>query len=324
VNSSPLQKTLAFFKLIRVQNLAIIALTQVLLRYCVQQKVFYSHGLSPELDDFLFALLVLSTVFIAAGGYVINDYFDLKTDLINHPDTVVVDTVIKRRWAIILHLLFTAAGILLGMYVSFEVGYLRLSIFHVVAATLLWFYSTHFKRQLLSGNITVALLTAAITFIPFIYEMGVMQTVNPGFFHHYRYAVLASMKYAWIYAIFAFITTMAREIIKDLEDIEGDRATGCHTLPISWGTRSAKLTAFFLLLITVLLLMFVVYNSIRWERRIFSFSTIYVVLFLIIPISALAVYALKASRPQQFGRASLVLKLIMLAGLTYSIVFYYV
>jgi 4-hydroxybenzoate polyprenyltransferase len=323
VNNSPLQKTVAFFKLVRIQNLAIIALTQVLLRYCVLEKVFYSYGLAPELDDVLFVLLVLSTVLIAAGGYVINDYFDLKTDLINHPSTVVVDTVIKRRWAIILHFLFTTAGVLLGMYAALETGYLRLAIFHVVAATLLWFYSTHFKRQLLTGNITVSLLTAAITFIPFIYEMGVMQKVNPGFIYHYRFAVLSSIKYAWIYATFAFITTMAREIIKDLEDIQGDRATGCHTLPIVWGQRSAKLSAFFLLVITAILLMFVVYNTVRWQHQLLTVATVFITVLLIIPVLWLSVYVLRSVTSAEFGRASLVLKLIMLVGLSYSVVFYY-
>jgi 4-hydroxybenzoate polyprenyltransferase len=317
------RQVFGFFKLIRWQNLVMIALTQLLLRYCVLQKVFQTHRIAPELDDFLFLMVVLSTVLIAAGGYIINDYFDLKTDLINHPQEVVVDTVIKRRWAIILHLLFTAAGVLIGIFAAWQTGYLRLAIFHLAAAFLLWFYSTHFKRQLLTGNITVALLTAAVTFMPFIYEMGLMQKANPDFFWEYRFAVISSLKYAWIYALFAFITTMAREIIKDLEDYQGDKATGCHTMPIAWGTRSARLTAFFLLVITVILLLFAVYNTIRTHRQVFSFPVLYIVLALVIPLCLLALYVLRSVHAAQFGRASFALKLVMLAGLCYSIVFYY-
>ncbi len=312
-----------FFKLIRFQNLVMIALTQVLLRYCVLEKVFYSHGLEPELDNLLFFLLVLSTVLIAAGGYVINDYFDVKTDTINHPGTVVVDRLIKRRWAIILHLVFTLGGVVLGMYTALKTGYLRLAIFHVVAAVLLWLYSTTFKRQLLSGNIVVALLTAAVIFMPFIYEMGVMQKINPGFIFTYRAAVFTAIKYAWIYASFAFITTLAREIIKDLEDYEGDLATGCNTMPIAWGKRSARLTVFFLLVITAMLLMFVVYNTIRWQRYVFSVSVIYILLLLIVPVMSLAVFVVRAENTRQYTRASLALKLIMLAGLMFSVAFYY-
>lgn len=321
--ASAITQIKAFFKLVRLGNLLMIGLTQYFLKYCIIHKVFYQHGLDHAVDDVLFFLLVLSTVLIAAGGYIINDYFDLKTDLINHPQTVVVDTVIKRRWAIIFHLVFTFAGVVLGMYTALKTGYLRLAIFHFAAATLLWFYSTHFKRQLLTGNLTVAILTAAVTFMPFIYELGVMQKLQPGFLVHYREAVLSSFKYIWIYATFAFITTLSREIIKDLEDYEGDIATGCNTLPISWGTGAARLTSFFLIVITVLLLCFAVYNTIRWQRPVQVFPIIYIVAALVIPLCLLAIYVFGAQSSLQWHRASIALKVIMLAGLCYSLVFYY-
>ncbi|MEO6303412.1 MAG: UbiA family prenyltransferase, partial [Bacteroidia bacterium] len=149
-------KFIAFLKLIRTENLVMIALTQILLRYFVMQKILNQNNIPLELDNALFYLVVLSTVLIAAAGYIINDYFDMKTDLINHPDTVVVGKVIKRRVAIILHITFTFVGIVIGMYAALKTGYLRLAIFHIVAATLLWFYSTHFKKQLLVGNLVVS------------------------------------------------------------------------------------------------------------------------------------------------------------------------
>jgi 4-hydroxybenzoate polyprenyltransferase len=133
-----------------------IALTQLLLRHLVLQKIFNLNGIGLELDNGLFYMVVLSTVLIAAAGYIINDYFDVKTDLINHPDTVVLDRTIKRRWAIILHITFTFAGIFIGMFAALKTGYLRLAIFHFAAATLLWFYSTHLKKQLFIGNFVVS------------------------------------------------------------------------------------------------------------------------------------------------------------------------
>src|SRR5688572_20125475 len=120
-------KVFAFLKLIRIENLLMIAMTQVLIRYFILQKVLSQNHISLGMNDGLFYLLVLSTVLIAAAGYIINDYFDVKTDLINHPDTVVVDRVIKRRWAIILHITFTFLGIFLGMYAALKTGYLRLA-----------------------------------------------------------------------------------------------------------------------------------------------------------------------------------------------------
>ena len=300
-----------------------IALTQVLLRYCVLQKIFNENGIQLELRDTIFYGLVLSTVLIAAAGYIINDYFDVKTDLINHPDTVVVDKVIKRRWAIILHITFTFLGIVLGMYAALKTGYLRLAIFHFTAAILLWFYSTHLKKKLLIGNIVVSLLTASVTFMPFVYEMGVMQKLDQGFILTYSYAVLSIFKITFIFSLFAFITSMAREIIKDMEDYNGDKETGGHTMPIVWGMRVSKLNAFFLLVITSILLLFVVYNTIKAQHVIFSLNNIYILLALITPLIILSLLTLRASTSKQFKHASLLLKFIMLMGLCYSFIFYY-
>ena len=116
---------------------------------------------------------------------------------------------------------------------------------------------------------------------------------------------------------------MAREIIKDMEDFEGDKATGGQTIPIVWGLRSSKLIAFFLLVITAMLLLFVVYNTVKLERVVFSLNVLYIILALIAPLLALALYTLRSGFSKQFKRASLFLKLVMFVGLCYSIIFYY-
>lgn len=300
-----------------------IALTQILLRFLVLQKILNAYHIQLELNNTLFYLVVLSTVLIAAAGYIINDYFDVKTDLINHPDTVVVDRVIKRRWAIILHLTFTLGGIFIGMLAALKTGYLRLALFHFVAAFLLWIYSTHLKKRLLIGNVVVSLLTASVAFMPFVYEMGVLQHMHPGFILSYKHAVLSCFKITFIFSLFAFITSMAREIIKDMEDYKGDKATGGLTMPIMWGIRSSKLIAFFLLTITGLLLLFVVYNTVRVDHILLSTKVLFIVGALIAPIVYLAVYTLRSNLSGQFKKASLLLKLIMFMGLCYSIIFYY-
>ncbi len=300
-----------------------IAFTQISVRYLVLQKILNANEIQLELNNGLFYGLVFSTVLIAAAGYIINDYFDVKTDLINHPDTVVVDKVIKRRLAIVLHITFTFIGIVIGMFVALKTGYLRLAIFHFAAAILLWFYSTHFKRMLLVGNLVVSLLTASVTFMPLVYELGVMQKLHETFIATHRYAIFSIFKITFIFALFAFITSMAREIIKDMEDYKGDKETGGATMPIVWGIRVSKFNAFFLIIITVLLLLFVEYNTIRSERMIFTVNNIYIVLGLIIPLCLLAINVLRAKDSRQFKNASSLLKLIMLAGLCYSFIFYY-
>lgn len=309
--------------MIRFENLVMIAATQFLLRYFVLQKVFQINDFQLELNDGLFYLLVLSTILIAAAGYIINDYFDVRTDHINHPDTVVVGKVIKRRLAIILHITFTFFGIVIGMYTALKTGYLRLAIFHIAAAFLLWIYSTQLKKRLLIGNVVVSLLTAAVAFMPLVYEMGSMQKLNPGFAFAHRHMIFSCFKITFIFSLFAFITSLAREIIKDIEDYEGDKATGGKTMPIVWGIEISRLNAFFLLVITVILLVVVVYNTIKVQRVIFSVNNTYVLLGLILPTLLLAIYLLKAKQSKHYKNASLLLKFIMFMGLCYSFVFYY-
>ncbi len=316
-------KLIAFLKLVRIENLIMIALTQFLLRYFVIQKSLNQNNIELSLHPSLFYLIILSTILIAAAGYIINDYFDVKTDTINHPLTVVVDKVIKRRWAIFFHISFTIIGLFIGSYAALKTGYLRLAFFHFTASVLLWFYSTHFKKQLLIGNIVVSILTASVAFMPLVYEMGLMEKINPGFIINHRYEIFSALKIITLFSVFAFLTSLAREIIKDIEDYHGDKATGGLTMPIVWGIRSTKLVAFFLLIITSILLLFSVYNTIKAQRQLITVNNLYILLGLIFPLLFLAYYTLTAKHNFQFKRASLTLKLIMLMGLGYSLVFYY-
>lgn len=316
-------KFFAFLKLVRVENLVVIILTQVFLHYLVFQKLFTDAQVPSNIYIKLFGLIVISTVLIAAAGYIINDYFDVKTDLINHPDTVVLDKTIKRRWAIILHITFSGLGILLGVYTALKTGYLRLAIFHFIAVTVLWFYSTHFKKQLLIGNIVVSLLTAAVPFLTFIFEVAYLQKTIPEFSSNYMPVILSASKITLMFSLFAFITSLAREIIKDMEDYKGDKATGGKTMPITWGIQTSKVVSFFLLAITILLLLVVVYNTMKYKSEFISLSNLYILAGLVLPLLILSVLVLKAHTPKQFKYSSLFLKFIMLLGIGYCWIFYF-
>ena len=203
---------------------------------------------------FLFSVLLLSTLLIAAAGYIINDYFDVKTDKINRPETVVVDVSIKRRWAMIFHIIFSATGLLLGAYIAVRCHSLKLLSFQILSIILLWFYSTSFKKQLLTGNLVVSLLTAAIPVMPMAYDYYLSAQTNGSML----FTVPLVHKLVVIvigYAGFAFLTSFAREVIKDMEDYEGDIQTGCRTMPIVWGIITSKAVAFFVILITMGLLL---------------------------------------------------------------------
>lgn len=300
-----------------------IGLTLFLVRYFILRKILVSNDFELAINQYLFGLIVLSTVIIAAAGYIINDYFDVKTDLINHPDTVVVDKILKRRWAIILHITLSFVGVLIGVYCALKIGYLRLALFHVFAVILLWFYSTHFKRQLIIGNIVVSVLSAAVVFMPLIFEMGLMQKLNPNFVLNNYLFFLSALKASFIFALFAFFTTLTREIIKDIEDIEGDKATGCKTMPINLGIPISKTVALFLILFIIVFLLFIIYNSIKSTLILLTAQNLYIVLLLLCPLVLLMYKLLKAKQSKDYYYSSLILKFVMLFGLLSSIVFYY-
>src|SRR5664280_288880 len=240
-------KMKAFLDLIRWKNLLMVILTMLLMRYSVLEPlvskigVILIKGSGEEIPMTLqfpwydFALLVLATVCITAGGYVINDYFDIKTDLINK-GKVIVGTKIPRRKAMMWHSIFNIAGVAAGFYISFKSGYFWLGILFLVVSGLLYFYSASYKRQFLIGNIIVALLTAMVPMLVVFYEWPAL----------YKFYMLNAIRLPdiniiiyWVggFALFAFLTNLAREIIKDIEDFEGDIAYGLSLIHISEPTR---------------------------------------------------------------------------------------
>jgi 4-hydroxybenzoate polyprenyltransferase len=171
----------AFFDLIRWQNLLIVILTMFLMRYAVIEPVISEVGIvlingsggestmTLQFSLFNFILLVAATVFITAGGYVINDYFDIQTDLINK-GRVIVGTRIQRRQAMMLHNIFNIAGVSIGFYISWKSGYFLMGVMFLIVSGLLYFYSASYKRQFLIGNLIVAVLTAMVPLLVGFYE----------------------------------------------------------------------------------------------------------------------------------------------------------
>lgn len=303
----------AFLKLVRLPNLVFIALTQVLFQYFIYYPLYRDN--IPADDHFRFVLLMLSSVFIAAAGYIINDYFDINIDEVNKPEKMTVGKVISRRWAIALHLILSFGGMVLTVIALHALKQWYLVLANLGCIALLWFYSTTFKRQLLIGNIIISLLTAwTILFIFFskVPVGGALLPVNesqPKFF-----------RFAFLYAGFAFIISLIREAVKDIEDMQGDARYGCRTMPIVWGINTAKVyTAIWLVILIIVLLVIQVYVlQFRWW-----WVVVYCILFIIFPLLNMLFRLFKASATQQYSALSRQAKVVMLTGILSMILFYF-
>ncbi len=314
----------SFFSLIRLPNLLVIAFTQFAMKYLVMDPMLPSSNFSLQFSNIQFLLLVMATLFIAAGGYIINDYFDTRPDRINKPSRVVIGVSITRRTAMTLHSLFNIIGIGLGIYLSISVDLFFLSIIFILTTGMLWFYSTNYKRQFLVGNLIIAFLTSMVPLVVVLFEIPLLNREYGDIM--LRHDMTFMYIFSWVagFGVFAFLTTLIREIIKDAEDFEGDAAYGMRSLPIVIGTKYTKVVLAFLILATIFLSVFVLIRFIMFASgKIDYISLIYFVTFIIIPLSNLFTLVLIASERKGYRRAGIVIKVIMLFGILYAFVLFY-
>jgi 4-hydroxybenzoate polyprenyltransferase len=265
----------SFLRLTRVWNLMILAVSQYFTGVML---------ISPaKVFDLRFFLLATATGLIAAAGYIINDYYDIKIDLVNKPERVVIGKGITRRYALMLHTVLSLLGIAIGFFLDWRIGIINFS-----STFLLWWYSNDLKRQPLIGNVVVATLTAmGIIIVDALYQTG--------------------NSLIFIYASFAFFMTLIREIIKDMEDLKGDDTFGCRTLPIIWGMRKTKFFIYGIILLFSLTVIFL--NVIFVQLPLYYF-----LVFLFVPLLWLLVQLVRADTKKDFGWLSNFCKVIMLLG----------
>jgi 4-hydroxybenzoate polyprenyltransferase len=302
----------SFFKLIRWPNLLFIALTQSLFYYAVVLPVLPNtyYSFSKKLTPHVFVMLVLASVFIAAAGYIINDYFDINIDRVNKPGKMVVEKIIKRRWAIIWHIMLTSAGLALSLYVSLHTS-LIIFVANIGCALLLWVYSTTFKKKLLSGNIIISLLTAWVIVVLYF-------AVNTAYLNPLSQPkeIIAAMnqifKFGAVYAGFAFIISLIREVVKDIEDIEGDEKYGCKTMPVVWGIPASKVFVgvwAVVLIGTVGVIIAYLLQKGWWLYAAYSF------LLIILPLVNILRQFYKAQNTGEYHAISTKVKMAMFAGI---------
>ncbi len=317
------------FRLSRPLNLGIIALTMWLMMRYVLKPFVEVNGYELQLSDGKFFLLILATLLIAAAGNVINDYFDQRTDRINKPRDIIVGVHVKRRVAMAVHQIFNLTGLSLAFYIAWSVDIWKLSIVHFFAAGSLWFYSVQFKRELIIGNVMVALLAGLVPVLVGIYEIPLLireygadvaryfKITRPGedpavYFKYMFYFIFA-------YAGFAFALNLIREIQKDMADVKGDKRIGAQTIPLVYGIKNAKR-------ITAALIVAVIAGLVLIQQLVVNdiWSLIYMLAAVVVPLCFSLYFNHFAVRRPEFIRAGNALKVAMLGGLLYSVLHYYV
>ncbi len=301
----------AFLRLVRWPNLVFIVVTQVLFYTCILVPTI---GHNLKLTFPVFELLVISSVLIAAAGYIINDYFDLNIDQVNKPDAIVVQRFISRRWAIFWHFLLSSIGIVLAFYISWELRNPIIGFANFGCVILLWLYSTTFKKQLLVGNILISLLTAWVVLVIYFAEMRVSLFDDPAYIASFKNV----FKYAILYSGFAFIISLIREVVKDVEDREGDARYGCKTMPIVWGLTASKV---FIAIWTIVLLASLLIIQVIGLFKGWWLGVIYTALAVLIPIVKFLIDLKKAKQAESFHQLSSLVKAIMLAGILTMVFF---
>jgi 4-hydroxybenzoate polyprenyltransferase len=320
-----MQTLKAFFRLIRWPNLLIIALTQFLFYYCVMRPSYTASGWYPALGWGRLGLLDLSFICMGAAGYIINDYFDVNIDLINKPERLIVDKYISRRWAMWWHGVLSLAGVVISLYLGIALKFYLLPVLNFACVALLFLYSVSLKRKLLSGNILVSLLTAwaigALLAIgvndDLLHHLGLLPGADPAKpgINYARFARIGVL-----YCAFSFILSMIREVVKDMEDTEGDARYGCRTLPIAWGFTTAKVFTGTWIVVLLGALAIVVIYVLQFHMY---FSAVYCFLFILVPLLYVFRALVRASNARDYHRISTLVKVIMLTGILSLLFFKY-
>jgi 4-hydroxybenzoate polyprenyltransferase len=306
-------------QLVRWSNLFFLGALIYVMEKWVVVPILDDVAFGEQLPWYILLLIAAATILIAAGGYVINDYFDIKIDRINRPDQLIVTQYISKENAMRLSIGLSGVGMICGLVAAWLLRSSTIAILFAIIPGLLWFYSSSYKRLLIVGNVTIALLSALSPMMVAIANVAQLQlkysTILP-------YTTLEHDIYAWVggFSLFAFLLTWIREIVKDLQDQMGDRELECHSMPIVWGNIVTKIVVTALIVLTTVLIGWFWYSLLPFEHSWQSFSTRYIVLAIIIPLWG-ALWLLWAAKiPSDYRTCQQVLKLTMFLGMLYSFV----
>ncbi|MCQ2333560.1 MAG: geranylgeranylglycerol-phosphate geranylgeranyltransferase [Paludibacteraceae bacterium] len=308
-----------YLKLIRIPNLVFIAILLWVMEKWVAVPVLGQSLWQEQLPWWLLLLLIVSTVLIAAGGYVINDYFDVKIDRINRPERLIVTRTISKEQAMRFFQILTACGIAMGIAVAVVVRSTTLGLIYVVVPGLLWFYSSSYKRQFIVGNVIVAFASALV---PMLIAFANVSYLKHSYGEVVQYSPASHDLYIWLggFALFAFLCTWIREVIKDLQDQTGDRELECHSMPIKMGETPTKVFVTAMVLLTVGLIAWLAFSILPFSHVWGCLSTRYVVFGLFVPFVCLLWLVWAAKIPSDYRAPQFLAKFIMFLGTLYAYV----
>jgi 4-hydroxybenzoate polyprenyltransferase len=291
-----------YLNLIRYQNLLLLALMQLMIRFGFLKL----QSITLALTNPQYILLVVSTILIAAAGYVINNIFDQETDLQNKPNKVVVGKSISETQAYNLYAVLNITGVAIGFYLSNAIGKPGFASIFILIAASLYLYATSLKQILLIGNLIVALLLCFSIIIVGIFDL--YPILNPENQQHLSnlFSILLD------YSIFAFMINLLREIVKDIEDYYGDSNQGMRTLPIVLGISRTTKLVFFLSFVPIFILL--KYINTYFIANDLQFATIYFLLFIVGPLVYFSIKIWNAKTTKDFHHLSTILKLTILFG----------
>ncbi len=298
---------LSYLKISRPLNLLMMLATMVLARILVVQPVFDLHRQVIHTDWLQFALMVLATVMIAAAGYWLNDFNDVEADSINRPNTNPVGKQLDGQKVMKGALVLTLAGVLLGNGVAIWLGAYRLGFLYTLPAILLWFYNIKFKHWPLVGNVVISMLIGLVPMLPGIHELATLNQTDVLDAALFNYIFIGSLGYG----ILAFGINLIREVVKDIQDMQGDDHIGSRTLPLFVGERQAK---FISILLMLGLIRAVLYAQQMYLEEQDMVLPIYLAAAVQLPLLVTIAMLMFANSQKQYARVSLVLKLIAALG----------
>jgi len=292
---------LHILKLIRWKNLALILLVHVLIKYALLE----SFEVLTVLDNLHFFILTLTTICLAAAGNIINDIYDIETDKINKPDGVIIGTSVSEKAAYNLFFIFNIVGIGLGFYLSNHIGKPTFFGIFVIVSLLLYVYASLLKRTIVFGNVVISFLAALSVMIIGIFD------IIPAIFPQNKASQITFFNIIFDYAVFAFLVNFVRELLKDIQDIDGDYKAGMNTLPIAIGRERANKIAFAISLVPIAAVIY--YLSTYLYKQ--QFAIIYFLILVIAPMIYASIKIFSADHKKDYKRLSTIYKLIMLLGM---------
>lgn len=301
---------LKILRLIRIRTLIFTVFVMCMVRYFVMEPLLLKESFFLQMPVVVFVLLIISVCCLVAAAYVINDYFDTRTDRISGVKAVIVGRHITRRTAIILHTILNIVAVGLAFYVSWMVGKWKISLLFFLISGILWFYSSCYKRYLLLGNLMVAFLVGLIPLSVLVFEIPLLQEAygQTAFFPDFMYL------YKWVlgFSFFLVGNTFVYEVNKDNYTMSGDIEKGIVTIPLKWGRRTARCIMETVIVIIMLAVFFLC-------LKIFPFSVLsWTYIFLAIELPYLFyLYTIlnpRGKRSTQLGT----IRFIMVAGIAFA------